>query len=107
MRTTTGQPRHDQPRAPNGEHLPDGIGGTIIGGLVRPTNVVEFPNRDGRRVSRGGAIAGSAQVAVSSAGASGGRLGGITLSDGSRISFASVDDPGIAMDEHFRIVTGV
>jgi hypothetical protein len=69
-----------------------------------PLDLMEILNHGGRPMSRGGAVSGAAYVLGGGTGAGGGRDSGVTLSDGSRISFASVD-PGA--EEDFRVLTPV
>jgi hypothetical protein len=91
MRTTTGRrPRRDAATRTS-DPQPDGLGGTITGGPVPPIDLMEILNR-------GGAVSGAAHVL------GGGRDSGITLSDGSRISFASVDT---GAEEDFQVLTPV
>src|ERR1017187_2106973 len=82
--------------------LPDGVGGTITGGPMEPINVMEVLARGARGVAGVGAVSGAAQVVVSSVGSSRGRDRGIALSDGSRISFASIADAGGLNDDDVR-----
>jgi hypothetical protein len=109
MRTVTQRATRDQLKQRNNEHLPDGVGGTITGGPVEPIDLMEVLSRGGRGVSRVGAVSGAAQV-VSSSFVTGGLVGGglagsrpgdrgIALSDGSRISFFSVADAGVLLDD--------
>jgi hypothetical protein len=83
-----------------GENLPDGIGGTITGGPMKPICLVEILERGTRGASRGGAVSGAAQVAAGNYGESGRAGPGIALSDGSRISFTSIDDAGVFRDDN-------
>jgi hypothetical protein len=85
----------------NGD-LPDGVGGTITGGPMEPINVMEILARGARGVAGAGAVSGAAQVVVGSVGSSRGRDHGIALSDGSRISFASIADAGVLKDDDVR-----
>jgi hypothetical protein len=99
MRITTRSRPRGYPATRNGETLPDGVGGTITGGPMQAIDLLEILNRATRGVSRAGAVSGAAQVAVSSPGAGEGRDRDIALSDGSRISFASVEDRGARRDD--------
>jgi hypothetical protein len=97
----------DQSVKPNGEHLPDGIGGTITGGPAEPIDLMEILSRSARCVSRGGAVSGAAQSVDSGdetpADGGNGRDLGIALSDGSRITFASIAGPGVLREEDGRV----
>src|SRR5580658_665636 len=75
--------------------LPDGIAGTITGAPLTPINLMEILGRGSRDASRGGAVSGAAHVVVSSVLAINDQERGIALSDGSRISFASLADAGV------------
>lgn len=77
--------------------LPDGIGGTIAGGLM-PAIDLGFLTRRGPGVSLGGAVSGAAQVVASSSGARGGQELGVSLTDGSRIIFSSLESPRKLME---------
>ena len=83
--------------------LPDGVGGTITGGPTRPIDLTEILTRDARGVAGAGAVSGAAQAVSSSfgpaRGALNGRPHGIALSDGSRISFASIADAGVLNED--------
>lgn len=83
MRTPTIPP--SRPRR-GSRHLPDGAGGTIVGGPMRPIDLTAL---FARGVSMGGAIAGAAQVVT---GPDDRDDAGIALSDGSRIIFATMDN---------------
>lgn len=104
MRTMTRRARRDRPGTrdndalPEGNNLPDGIGGTITGGPMEPIDLLAILE-GGRAVSRSGAVSGAAQVVVSNLREEGGRDRGIALSDGSRISFASIADAGLLSDD--------
>jgi hypothetical protein len=77
---------------------------------MQPIDLIAMLRRGAGSVSRGGAVSGAAQVLVSNIGAGGGQETGIALSDGSRICFASVGDPGVVRNDqpepaggsHFR-----
>jgi hypothetical protein len=75
-----------------GERLSDGVGGTITGGPMQPVDVWEILNLGARGCSRGGAVSGAAQTAVNNLGVGQARQRAIALSDGSRITFSSLDD---------------
>jgi hypothetical protein len=96
----------DQLTRANREHLPDGVGGTITGGPMEPIDLMQILSRSARCVSRGGAVSGAAQTVVSSP--EDGRVQdlGIALSDGSRITFASLAGPGVLREEDGRIFRG-
>lgn len=99
----------DRSTKANREHLPDGIGGTITGGPMEPIDLIEILDRSARCVSRGGAVSGAAQAVVASPGerlADGGYDLGISLSDGSRITFASLAGTGVPREEDGRIFRG-
>ena len=110
MRTVKRRAIRDRLTTPNGEHLPDGIDGTITGGPMEPIDLMEILNRSALSVSRGGAVSGAAQVVASGAGERvdmGGRPDrGIALSDGSRITFATVADSGVFREEDGRLSAG-
>jgi hypothetical protein len=89
----------DQLTIQNNEHLPDGIGGTITGGLMEPIGPMEILERGARGASRGGAVSGAAQIVAGSPGHSSQAERGIWLSDGSRICFASVAELGLYRDD--------
>jgi hypothetical protein len=101
----------DQSTKPNRDHLPDGIGGTITGGPMEPIDLMEILSRSARSVSRGGAVSGAAQTVDSETMDSGeearadwinGQDLGIALSDGSRITFASIA-AGVLREEDGRV----
>jgi hypothetical protein len=88
-----------------GADLADGTG-TITGGPMEPIDLMEILNRGAECVSRGGAVSGAAHVEFISPGkydggpdSAVGQSRAIALSDGSRISFASVGDPGALKQE--------
>lgn len=83
----------------NDGQVPAGVDGTITGGPLEPIDLMRILE-GGARVSRGGAVSGAAQVAVSTAGTIGNLDRGIALSDGSRISFTSIADAGLVKDEN-------
>jgi hypothetical protein len=85
----------DQLTKRNNEHLPAAIGGSITGGPMEPIGLMEILERGARSASRSGAVSGAAQVVASSLGRTGGVDWDIALSDGSRISFASIADAGV------------
>lgn len=89
----------DQLTKPNGEHLPDGIGGTITGGPMEPVGLLEILERGARGASHGGAVSGAAQVVTG--GPRRNRLAepGVALSDGSTICFASLADAGLFAED--------
>ena len=91
----TKRARRDQSTTPNNEDLRDGIGGTITGGQMETIGRLEILERGARGASRGGAVSGAAQIVADSPG----RARGIALSDGSRICFASIADPGLLRDD--------
>jgi len=65
-------------------------------------NLTEILDRGSPGNSRGGAVSGAAHVVVSSVLAGNGQQNGVALSDGSRISFASLADPGVLRHEDNR-----
>ncbi len=105
MRTVKRRAIRDQLTKSGGEPLPDGIGGTITGGPMEPIDLLEILSRSVRCVTRGGAVSGAAHAVAGDRGpgSSGADLG-IALSDGSRITFASLADPGVLREEDGRIV---
>jgi hypothetical protein len=105
MRTMKRRATRDQLTTRNGEHLPDGIGGTITGGPVVPIDLMEILNRSARCVTGSGAVSGAAQSAAS--GGQDRRKLGVALSDGSRITFASLADTGILREEDARVFADV
>ncbi len=87
------------------EHLPDGIDGTITGGPMAPIGLSEILERGARGASRGGAVAGAAaQTAADRPGWTEPAERGIALSDGSRICFASINDPGLLRDDNLGVL---
>jgi hypothetical protein len=100
MRTTTKGTLRQAARRQS-DHLADGVGGTITGGPMPKLNLIELLNRGGP-ASRGGAVSGAAQVVDSRTWSGSGVEKGIALSDGSRISFASIEDRGIIKDDFVR-----
>ena len=107
MRTTSRRAIRDRLTNGKGETAVNGAGETITGGPVQPLNLMEILSRSGRDDSRGGAVSGAAQVVISSPVAGGGADDGVALSDGSRITFARVNDPGVMRDEEARILARV
>jgi hypothetical protein len=91
----------------NHETLPDGVGGTVTGGPMRPMDLMEILSRGGAGTSRGGAVSGAAQVVTSALSARAGRDEGIALSDGSRITFARVGDAGVMREEEALLLIRV
>jgi hypothetical protein len=94
MRRMSRRVARDQLTKRNDNNLPDGIGGTVTGGPMEPLDLAEILAQSAHEVTRGGAVSGAAHVVVSSVRGADGRDGGIALSDGSRIRFASVADAG-------------
>jgi hypothetical protein len=88
--------RHDQSTTPGNEDLRDGIGGTVASGPPATTGVLGNLEPGAREASRGGAVSGAAQIVADSPD----RRHGIALSDGSRISFASIADVGLLRDDN-------
>ena len=99
MRTVNRRVTRDQLKPKNSDDLPDGVGGTVTGGPVEPIDLMRILARDTDGASRGGAVSGAAHVVVSRLGIRGPRGPGIALSDGTRISFASIVDAGVFGDE--------
>ena len=86
-----------------GNALPDGSGGTIAGGSMKPLDLMELLTRgDGGRAggassgAKPGAISGAIGVAALRAPVAG--EGSVALSDGSRIVFASFAGGDILAD---------
>jgi hypothetical protein len=96
----------DRVTKPNNEPLPDGIGGTITGGPMKPIGLLEFLERGAHGVSRGGAVSGAAQVVAGSIGRASQPERGIALSDGSRICFTSIADAGLLRDDDAPMARG-
>jgi hypothetical protein len=109
MRPAKRRAIRDQLTPPNGEQLPDGVGGTITGGPMERFDLMEILRRTSLSVSRGGAVSGAAQVVISGlaeqTGRGDGADRGIALSDGSRITFASVTDAGVMNEEDANALT--
>jgi hypothetical protein len=82
--------------------LPDGIGGSVTGGPVQLINLMEVLERGSRGASRGGAVSGAAHIVVSDVLAGNSPERDIALSDGSRISFASLVDAGALSPDRIR-----
>ena len=82
------------------EPLPDAIGGTITGGPTKPIALLEILERGPHGSSRGGAVAGAAQVVADDT------ERGIALSDGSRICFTSIADAGLLRDDFEPMAKG-
>ena len=93
-------PKRTNADLPANEALPDGVGGTITGGPTEPINVMEILARGPRGAA--GAVSGAAHVVVCGLGRSRGQDHGIALSDGSRISFATIADSGVLTDDEDR-----
>jgi hypothetical protein len=93
MPTVNRRATRDQLTKRTGDHLPEGIGGTITGGPVEPIDLMRILAQG--LVSGGGAVSGAAQMVVSTFGARAQANQDIALSDGSRISFACVVDVGV------------
>jgi hypothetical protein len=93
----------DQVTKPNHKHLPDGTGGAITGGPMQPIGLLEILERAAHGASRGGAVSGAAQ-GVEEGGHTSQAERGIALSDGSRISFASIADAGLFRDDDAPMV---
>jgi hypothetical protein len=74
------------------EPLPDGVGGTITGGPMQPIDLMEILARGSRAANRGGAVTGAAHLTVIDPDRSHRPGQAVSLSDGSRITFSSVDD---------------
>jgi hypothetical protein len=106
MRTVNRRMTRDQLNAQGGDVLPDGIGGTVTGGPMEPIDLMRILARDAEGPGRGGAVPGAAHVVVSTLGIGGARSPAIALSDGSRISFASIADAGVFDDEAVRASEG-
>jgi hypothetical protein len=104
MRTMNRRAVRDGLAMRNSEDLPDGIGGTITGGPREPIDLMQVLAR-ANGASLGGAVSGAAQVVVSSMLVDRGRERGVALSDGSRISFASIADAGVLNDDEAQIQT--
>jgi hypothetical protein len=88
------------------EPLPDAIGGTITGGPMQPIALLEILERGAHWSSRGGAVAGAAQVVAGNSGRANNTEWGIALSDGSRICFTSIADAGLVRDDDGPMANG-
>jgi hypothetical protein len=86
---------------PGGGELPDGVAGTITGGPVAAIDLLEILSRSAACVTRGGAVSGAAHMEFINPEKydGGNRRRAIALSDGSRISFASVAESGVLMED--------
>lgn len=93
MRATRNTSRYHT-AARKDERLPDGVGGTITGWPMEKLDLMEILNRASRGVTRGGAVSGAAQTTANRRGGDIQRAD-IALSDGSRISFASIEQEGM------------
>ena len=101
MRTVNRRATRDHLNRANSGDLPDGVDGTITGGPVLALDLMEILRRSADCVTRGGAVSGAAHVEFIGQGKydGGNARRAIALSDGSRISFASVADPGALTEE--------
>lgn len=79
----------------NGARLGARVGRTINGASLDRVDMMATPIPWPPDVSRGGAVAGAAQVMVMSSGFSNGEERAVALSDGSRSSFASIAALGL------------
>ncbi len=98
MRTMNRRAIRDGLAKRKSDELPDGIGGTITGGPLEPIDLMRVLAR-AYGASQGGAVSGAAQAVVSSTIIDRGHDRGVALSDGSRISFASIADAGVLRDD--------
>lgn len=103
MRTTIRPMQTARRRDRNGPGEPDcgpgrKEGETITGGPWKPLEFMDILNRDARAVSLGGAVSGAARVVMSQPRAGSGQGQDISLSDGSRISFTSVNHNDLLLD---------
>jgi hypothetical protein len=89
----------DHTTARNDERLFDGVGGTITGWPMEKLDLLEILNRAQRGVTRGGAVSGAARATAGPPGGSRGQRRDIALSDGSRISFASIEQDYVFRDD--------
>jgi len=92
MLTDTRRKTHGRLTRPDNDYLPDGTGGTVTGGPRAPINLLEILSRSSRGATRGGAVSGAAQSMASVPGGRARADRAFALSDGSRITFASVDN---------------
>ena len=76
-------------------HLPDGAGGTIAGGPMRPIDLMGILTRAPAPISVGGAVSGAAGKQAPEPVRTG---KGIALSDGSLIEFTSLPNRQILED---------
>ena len=102
MRIGNRRATRDQLKHRGNVDLPDGVGGSVTGGPTEPIDLMRILAQGGNAASRGGAVSGAAHAVVSNLGIGGPRDPGIALSDGSRISFASIADAGILNEEEIR-----
>jgi hypothetical protein len=100
MRTTFKAPPGGRSATRKTNRLPDGTGGTIAGGPMRPIDLMDFLRLGSHGVSMGGVSMGGAVsgAAANIQSASPRNDRGIALSDGSRIVFASVADDRVFAD---------
>jgi hypothetical protein len=89
----------------------DGLAGTITGGGAVAASPITDIGRGAQCVSRSGAVSGAAQGVAGGPAFPGGLASGgpdrwIALSDGSRITFASIADAGILRDDETPLLSG-
>ena len=82
-----------------GDSLPDGVGGSVTGGPMRAPDLMEILSKGTRAATRAGAVSGAAQSIDSRSGSRFDEAKAIALSDGSRISFASLADQRLVTDD--------
>jgi hypothetical protein len=105
-RMSRGTPEQ-QAAARDRTNLPDGVGGSVTGGPVQLIDLMEVLERGSRDAgwggaSRGGAVSGAAHIVVSNVLAGDTPERDIALSDGSRISFASLVGAGVLSPDRIR-----
>ena len=108
MRTTGTHPTCDKSGKANGDRLPAGAGGTIYGASLSRNDLMPMPIPHLPDVSRrGGAVSGAAQAMAMGSGIENGEERAVALSDGSKISFASVAALGLFEDAiNFAFLAG-
>ena len=94
MRTTIRPMSRDRAVKRRPHQLPDGTGGTIAGGPMKAVDLMGLLGRSVADVSVGGAVSGAAANAPGADV----REDSVDLSDGSQITFASVDRGRVLAD---------
>jgi hypothetical protein len=95
MRTTGTHPTCDKSGKANGDRLSAGAGGTIYGASLSRNDLMPMPIPHLPDVSRRDAVSGAAQAMAMGSGIENGEERAVALSDGSKISFASVAALGL------------